>query len=348
MKIYNYAISFWLKVFIFGQIIAANQTDTVWSWQYHKRLSGFDEQCSNNKNEIVFSQKNVPSFSQLLFSWNALRPLAGHFTFYISVKDASNNAWGSWHQMVKWGADIQRSFRAKHDASTHYEYVRFEVDKGLANGFRVKVVANNGTNIALLKALHVNISDFSKFIGERSHSLHALGSVSIENVPQFSQRELDHPRNAGLCSPTACSMVVSYLTKQYINPIEFAEGAFDQGLDTYGSWPFNMAHAFERANGTVSFATSRLNSFKDIHRLLSSGMPVMVSVRGDLQGAPKTYENGHLVVVVGWDAAEKSVICHDPAFETSEQTMTKYPIDSFISAWERSRRLSYVAKPHSF
>jgi len=141
---------------------------------------------------------------------------------------------------------------------------------------------------------------------------------------------------------------VSYLTKQPIDPISFAEGAFDHGLDTYGSWPFNMAHAFERTNGTVSFATARLNSFKDIHRLLSNGLPVMVSVRGDLSGAPKAYENGHLMVVVGWDAQNKSVICHDPAFEKNEQTVTKYPIDSFLTAWERSRRLSYIAKPHSF
>jgi len=326
-----------------------HQAGKAWSWQYHKQLSGLNEKCrNNNQNEIIFNQKNVPLFSQLLFSWNALRPLVGHFTFYISVKDANSNVWGSWHKMTRWGATIQRSFRAKHDMSTHYEYVRFEVDKGLANGFRVKVIAANGANINLLKALHVNISDLSKFAGERPHSLHTLGSVLIKNVPQFSQRELNHPRSADLCSPTACSMVVGYFTKQRINPIKFAEGAFDQGLDIYGSWPFNMAHAFEQANGAVSFATSRLNSFKDIHRLLSSGMPVVVSVRGDLQGAPKVYENGHLLVVIGWDANEKSVVCHDPAFETSEKTMAKYPIDSFISAWERSRRLSYIAKPHSF
>jgi len=342
-KIYNYAIKVGMMMLCMGQSIIAQESN--WSWHYHKSI---DSAQNANSNDIIFSQKKVPPFSQLIFSWNALRPSEGHFTFYVSVKDASTEQWGSWHQVAKWGAGIQRSFRAKHDRNARHEYVRFEVDGGLADGFRIKVVAHDDAKVALLKALHVNVSDFSRFAGEVPQSLYTLGSVEIPDVPRFSQRELDHPRSSDLCSPTACSMLVSYLTKQKVNPLEFAQGAFDQGLDIYGSWPFNVAHAFERSQGKVLFATSRLNSFKDIHRQLCSGFPVVVSVRGDLQGAPKAYSNGHLLVVVGWDADRKVVICHDPAFETSEQTLAHYPIDSFLSAWERSRRLSYLARPHSF
>lgn len=340
MKMYTYGISLF---FLCSSLVALQ--DESWSWQYYKHFNEYVE--NKGKKEIIFCQNKVPSFSQLIFSWNALRPATGFFTFYVAVKDAHTQAWGSWHKMMQWGADIQRSFCSKLDDQSRYEYVRFEVGKGLADGFKIKVVGHN-VDISLLKALHVNISNQAKFSGESAQSLYTLDPINLKGVPQLSQLELDHPRNTGLCSPTACSMVVSYLTKKMINPLDFAKGSFDHGLDIYGSWPFNMAHAFEQTGGAVFFATTRFNSFKDIHKLLSKGVPVPVSVRGELPGAPKAYENGHLLVVVGWDAKNKAVICHDPAFSSSEKTKAHYPIESFLSAWERSRRLAYVARPNSF
>lgn len=347
MKRFNKTIQLFFCLFTGLLWSAAYGNDDAWTWHYSRKMNHESLQ-KEKESEVILRQEKVPAFTQLIFSWNAFRPPVGHFDFYVSVKDSDKGTWSPWHRMIKWGADAQQSFRAKHADSARYEYVRFEVDHGTANGFRIKVTAENNADIGLLKELHVNISDFSKFKRECPKSLHDLATVTVNNVPKFSQLELDHPRNTGLCSPTACSMVVSYLTKDHVDTLSFAEGAFDRGLDTYGSWPFNMAHAFERSKGKISFATYRLNSFKDIHKQLTKGMPVLVSVRGDLQGAPKPYENGHFMVVVGWDAKDKSVICHDPAFEKSSLVVTKYPIDSFIGAWERSRRLSYIAKPHSF
>jgi len=349
MKIYSYAIkvTFFCAVF-YGQLIGTHKSDSEWTWQYCKRITTLSDKQKKNKDEVIFSQDGVPPFSQLIFSWNAFRPPVGSFSFFVSVKDNNTKKWGSWHKMVQWGAGVQQSFHAKHDDGSRYVYVRFEVDSGMASGFRVKVVANNSADMALLKELHVNISDFSKFTKEPPTNFHTLNTVLIKNVPCFSQLELEHPRNTGLCSPTACGMVVSYLTKKHIDVIDFAEKSFDNGLDTYGSWPFNVAHAFEKTDGTVSFAASRLSSFKDIHGLLSRGIPVLVSVRGDLHGAPKKYENGHFIVVVGWDSHNKAVICQDPAFQASKEMTARYPVASFLDAWERSRRLSYIAKPISF
>lgn len=140
-------------------------------------------------------------------------------------------------------------------------------------------------------------------------------------------------------------MLLGYLLGQEIDPLEFAEHSFDTGLDAYGSWPFNMAHAFERSGGEVYFAAARLNSFAGLYQRLKQGIPVVVSVRGYLAGAPKIYSHGHLLMVVGFDSERQRVICHDPAFPSDEKIFTSYPLKGFLMAWERSHRLAYLAEP---
>ena len=152
---------------------------------------------------------------------------------------------------------------------------------------------------------------------------------------------VDHPRNNGLCSPTSMSMVVETLTQRKVEPLLFSKYVYDEGLDVFGNWSFNMAHAFERSHKQALFYTTRLGSFAELHSLLKKDIPVAVSVRGAITGARKEYRNGHLLVVVGFDADTKKVICHDPAFDTHDQVNQKYDLHDFIVAWERSRRLTY-------
>lgn len=163
-------------------------------------------------------------------------------------------------------------------------------------------------------------------------------------MPSIAQFAINHEDCNRICSPTSCTMLVCYLTKQVIDPIDFATNVYDSGLDTYGSWPFNMAHAFEQCGGATSFYVARFNSFVDVHRQLMRGVPIVVSVRGLLSGAPKPYAKGHLLLIVGWDAKKQVVICHDPAFDDDRKVVMRYPIKSFIRAWERSRRLTYCAE----
>jgi hypothetical protein len=77
--------------------------------------------------------------------------------------------------------------------------------------------------------------------------------------------------------------------------------------------------------------------------MLKQRVPVVVSVRGSIIGAPKEYNNGHLLLVVGYNAAGHTIVCHDPAAPTDEETLKEYPADSFMKAWDCSRRLSYIA-----
>jgi hypothetical protein len=70
-------------------------------------------------------------------------------------------------------------------------------------------------------------------------------------------------------------------------------------------------------------------------------------VRGAIADAPQEYANGHLLVVVGYDAVDHAIICHDPAALTHEDTLKKYDLQDFVQAWERSRRLAYIIMPHT-
>jgi len=323
------------------------KSGSTWTSLYKKMFT--EEELDENveKNELYFSKLGIPGFSQLLFSWNAFRPTRGYFTFSVKARDAKSGTWGPWHKMIDWGADVQRSYISKTAKRTSYFHVRLEIpSSSRADGFRIKIVSNNAADMSQIKAFAVSVSDFSNFKSEVGDKrLLNLPSVYIENVPQLSQMVLDHPRSDGLCSPTSCSMLTSFLCKQAVDPVDFADKVFDSGLDTYGSWPFNIAHAFERCEGSMLFATARLDSFSSLHKQLRRGIPALVSVRGALDGAPKVYTNGHLIIVVGWDGETGQVICHDPAFDDNDATLQRYDIKNFLHAWEKSRRLIYLAEP---
>lgn len=326
-------------VFLVGM---SSFTSTQWTYQYKKMFSPTECAANKAKQELQFVKQDTAPFCQMILSWNGTRP-RGHFTFSSQVRDAKTKKWHSWHKMSQWGTNVQRSFFSE-DATTNH-HVRLEIPQHKpADALRIKVTADDGALLSDLHALFVCVSDFTKFEPEHSSSLATLASVEINNIPQFSQMELDHPKKEVLCSPTSCSMVTSYLMDKFIDPVLFANNCYDTGLCAYGSWPYNVAHAYECCDETIHFAVTRLNSFKELHKQLMQKIPVIVSVRGHLAGAPQEYKQGHLLVVIGWDAAQQKVICHDPAFVSKEQTRVAYAAKSFLQAWERSRRLAYLAQ----
>ncbi len=318
-----------------------------WVWTYRKTLSESDRKHLHNKPTLLFVKEAVPLFSQLIFSWNALRPEQGYFSFYVQARNARNKQWGTWHHMMDWGAGVQRSYASKTDGLSHYTHVRLEIEKGKhADGFRIKVRAQDGARIAQLLGFAAATANYNQFKAESyDNRIKRLSSHHITHVPKLSQFALNHSDKDRLCSPTSCTILVRYLTGQQIDHVDFAGHVFDHGLQAYGSWPFNTAHAFERLAGTSWIFPTRLNSFVDLYKQLKRNVPIIVSVRGSLRGAAKPYRDGHLLVVVGWDAQKKEVICHDPAFKSHKRTLRRYSFADFVRAWESSRRLVYWAEP---
>lgn len=319
-----------------------------WASLYRQKISKEQAVEADRLNAFIFKKQNIPLFSQLLCSWNAIRPAKGHLTFFGRARNAHTQKWGSWHRMMEWGIDIQRSHATRSDGFTQYMHVRLETEPlQLADAFCIKVVGAKGASLKTMKGLAVTVMNMNNFKPESvaKASFNAMESITIKNVPKISQIALNHDESHRICSPVSCTMVMQYLTGIPIDPALFAKLSYDKGLKIYGSWPFNMAHAFEYTKGKNWFYNTRLNSFSQIHSQLKRGFPVIVSVRGTLPGAPQSFAQGHLLVVTGWDNNTGEVICHDPSADKHHQVEHRYTIDNFITAWERSRRLTYWVEP---
>lgn len=324
-----------------------NMVHASWASVYHKKISPDEAAEASNVNALLFAKYNIPTFTQLLCSWNAIRPTKGYLVFYAQARNARSKKWGSWHHMSEWGNGIQQSHETKSDGFTKYIHVRLETELlQHADAFRIKVVGAKGASVNAVKGLAVTVVNMHDFKTEAITSrLKTLTSVFLKQVPKISQIALNHPDSNRICSPVSCAMMTQYLTGIPINPTKFAKLAYDQGLNAYGSWPFNMAHAFEYGKGKNWFYNTRLNSFVEIHKQLTRGLPVAVSVRGYLAGAPKPFPQGHLLVVTGWDNKTQEVICHDPSIEDHHGVLQRYKLADFLTSWERSRRLTYWIEP---
>lgn len=338
-----------LFLFVLISIEAQIQKPETYGWTnvYKTCFNQVEMEKNADKAEIVYQQTNILPFTQLIFSWNAMRPEQGYFTFYAQVRDAQTKEWYDYHKMIDWGSTVQRSHYSRSKGST-FCYARLEIENNKkADGFRIKAIATHQGDLGKLKALVANVSDFTQFQPEpwKEHGKN-LNSIFIKGVPQSSQFWIDHPKNDVMCSPTSMSMVVGSLKKEKLDPLTFADYSYDQGLNAFGNWPFNTAHAYEMCDQKIIFYPVRLSAFTDLYRLLKNKIPVVVSVHGPLQDAPRPYKKGHLLVVVGYDAKTQRVLCHDPAFESDDTVFTSYDIHQFIRAWERSRRMTY--KPQLF
>lgn len=293
-------------------------------------------------NTWTYEEINIKPFNQLIFSWNGLRP-KGHYIFSIRVRNKKTKRWYPWHKAAQWGNGIQKSFSGGSSASTDYNFVRLELPKLMhADGFAISIVGKQAA-IKNITRVSVNTLDLQAFKHEAPFTIGNLPSILINKVPKISQMCIEHKDNSKLCSPTSITIVASYLTGESIDPKNVAKQVYDTGLEVYGSWPFNTAHGYELTKGKYYFHIERLAHFKQLHDHLKKGIPVIVSVTGNLKGAPMPYKQGHLLVVVGYDAKAKKVWCNDPAFKATDSTLVAYDLADFLKSWENSKRLSYIA-----
>ncbi len=328
------------------------------SWTQSKYLNGdeFVNEKGLQRRAYVWESSTNP-FTELILSWNAFRPKKGRFLFKVSVK---HNYWSSWYPMAEWKPNSQQTFVNTRSPFVHAKHVRVELKKGRkATAFKVVAIAENGASLKDLKALFVCLSNESKFSSKNSNL--NLPTLRIKNVPRQSQMVVDHPRFRDICSPTSLSMLLGYFGKNLkkswafgkdlVGGIknfvpDFAKKVHDDCyLDIYGNWILNVAQAFDSAKGDVFFRVEKLNDFNELYSYLKRNIPVAVSVRGNLRGAVKSYDNGHFIVVVGWDNQKKAVLCVDPAFPTSLKTARAYRLRDFLNAWGTSRNLSYISIP---
>ncbi|MBB6099072.1 uncharacterized protein YvpB [Deinobacterium chartae] len=143
----------------------------------------------------------------------------------------------------------------------------------------------------------------------------------VLNVPPRSQMVFKDGGEVW-CSPTSTSMVLAYWGHEVPVP-QAAAATFDATYKGNGNWPFNTAWA--STFGLEAYVT-RLTSLADVERYIAAGVPVIVSYgwkKGELPGAAIESSNGHLMVVVGFDA-RGNVVVNDPAGKSDAEVRRTY------------------------
>jgi len=294
---------------------------------------------SQHSTEYLWIQEETVFFDELLLSWNARRPHTGALTFSVKVK---TDKWSPWLHYASWkysgqegGTPLPAESLIKVDQDI------LSIKDTQASGFGVRVEAIGGASLESFYALHACINNRQNYFP----CYKASGRAIDLDIPKLSQMKLMHPRNNHMCSPTSTTAVIRYLLRSKAEPLEFAKGAYDEAFNIYGNWALNVAHASHLLGASWRCWVQRLNCFDDILERLWQRTPVVVSVKGPLKGSPLPYNEGHLIVIKGFDPNGRGILCMDPAFPTDGETHAAYPLEDFLEAWERRRRLAYIFEP---
>jgi len=144
-------------------------------------------------------------------------------------------------------------------------------------------------------------------------------------------------------------MVVEYW-EQTGTPCEDREhavvdGVFDWIYDGHGNWPFNTAYV---ATHGLEGHVARFTSMADAEKWIAAGVPVVISYawkKSTLDGAPIPSSNGHLAVLVGFDAGGNPIV-NDPAAPDNDSVQRVYDRAQLETQWlETSGGTVYLIYP---
>ena len=102
----------------------------------------------------------------------------------------------------------------------------------------------------------------------------------------------------------------------------------------YGNWPFNTAYAAAVIPNMEGYV-ARFTSLTQAEAWIAAGVPVIVSFawgKSDLDGAAIPTSNGHLAVLVGFDAAGNPIV-NDPAAASNAEVQRTYNRAQFETQW---------------
>jgi Peptidase_C39 like family len=293
------------------------------------------------KNYTWSVSKTFP-FDELLISWNAHRPIKGHYVILSRVWIQSK--WSPWLLYAVWGTHEQFSF---HDTTSAAPVHSFQdqvevLDDQTASGFCIRVEACNGACLASFYDLYAGISLLKSPKQSYPKPLHSFPPLTVPNISQLC---LSHPRASSFCSPTSTTAVIQYLASKQLHPVQFAKKVYDSGFDIYGNWSFNIAQAFVELGQKWRCFCARMSKIEWLWDSLRRRVPVVISVIGTLPKTLRPYSSGHLIVIKGYDAQTEEFLCMDPAFPSNDETSIAYPWDELMQAWERRHYLAYFFFP---
>jgi hypothetical protein len=293
------------------------------------------------------------AFSRAIASWNADTPPSSWIETLIRARIGSR--WTKWYNLGVWAADTstveRHSLDAQGDAdgAVAADTLALSAKAGGASAFqlRLRLFSADGTALPILRTAAVATSTTATqprtlASGDPNHWDQALA------VPTCSQMVYSDGGEVW-CSPTSTSMVLAYW-QGATGPCEprvraAVHGVFDWRYGGYGNWPFNTAYA---ATQGLEGYVARLTSLAQAEAWVAAGVPVIMSYgwkQHSLDGAPLASSNGHLTVLVGFDAAGNPIV-NDPAAANDDEVQRVYDRAQLETLWlESSGGTVYLIYP---
>lgn len=296
-------------------------------------------QASEGEKFYLWEEVNVLPFDEMILSWCGSRPEKGNYLMRISL--FIDEKWTTYLNYAYWGTNDQHTFSGTSICGSWktFQDVVEILDGRKATGFRVLIELEGGATWVKMRELHASIIDGKALKIARN----VLISESIAlDVSGLSQLILTENLSMRVCSPTSTTAVINYLTSTFRPVLPFAENVRDHVFDIFGNWILNTAEASHILGSKWDCFVAHLTTFDQIFKQLKKKYPVIVSIKGHLPGSLFPYDSGHLIVVRGYDALEKKVLCMDPAFPSNLQTCVAYPLDDFLTAWNKRKGIAYI------
>jgi hypothetical protein len=282
-------------------------------------------------------------YESAIASWNASTPKGSWIEVQFRAK--YRERWSKWYVLGIWASDTstitRHSVQGQKDADGTVADDTFVnlAEESPTDKFQLKVrlFSTDGATRPSLRNVSVAYSTSTPKSVNASRGNPALWDRCID-VPQFSQ--MVYPDGGSVwCSPTSTAMVLSYLEKYEGEPAPrvrtAVDGVYDWIYDGHGNWPFNTA--FASPFGYEGYV-ARFTSLAKAEEFIAAGIPVIMSIawkKGDLTNADVDQTNGHLVVLVGFDA-QGNLIVNDPASPANETVRRTYLRSEFEPLWLKS------------
>lgn len=340
----------------------------------------FGDGTAKSYDQTSWTSPRVPTsfgLTELIASWNATTPPGT----WVEVSMAGRTDLGTttkWYVLGRWSSgddtaagDIHRtSVPSQGDTNGSVAVDTFVAATGRTlDSWQLKVTLYRLSGTTQSPVVRSIGAMASRLPDEKKVPASPLGGAEgqVLDVPTYSQEtHIGHyPQWDGggeaWCSATSTAMVLDYYgagptaaETAWVDPTDAdpqvdhsARSVFDYAYDGAGNWPFNTAYA--GTHGLDTFVT-RLRSLTEAEQFIKAGIPLIASLsfkKGDLPGAGYG-TNGHLMVIVGFDAAG-NVVVNDPAshlIASNQQVRTTYDREAFENAWvPHSGGLVYVLHP---
>jgi hypothetical protein len=294
------------------------------------------------------------AFTDAIASWSAATPPGTWLETLVRAQVGTR--WTKWYSLGIWAEGeetVQRhsvNLQGDADGSVAVDTLKLAFKKKAPpNAYQVAVrlFAESAATTPALSAVTVATSTAADAPRSLAAGNPAYWSGPLP-VPECSQ--MVYPEGGPVwCSPTSVSMVLAYW-QGTTGPCEprvraAVAGVYDWLYDGHGNWPFNTAYA--SAQGFEAWV-GRLTSLAEAERWLGAGIPLVISYawgKGDLTGAPIPSSNGHLAVLVGFDASGDPIV-NDPAAASDGEVQRTYPRAELESLWlEHSGGTVYAIYP---